>query len=283
MADLAKDTAVKPLGGGRYEAVLPDHWNYKLPSGGVIMTVILRAMEKELARPEFPLLSATTLFCTPVPDGVVTMQVEILRLGNIAAQVRGTLTVPGATSPAAHVLATYGGSRVGPEHTGARCPNVPDPSGGLDCSEPHENNPHTKLKFLKNYEARLVEGVPWWKGPIVAGETRVSRWFRHKVPQKRPDGTLDPLVLPPLADTMPTALVQGMGGRPRFLAPSLDLTVHWIADTRSEWLLVSAHILRAHRGYGSARVELWDEARQLIGFGNQTMLFRNAPPRPEPE
>ena len=55
-----------------------------------------------------------------------------------------------------------------------------------------------------------------------------------------------------------------------------------VGKGRHEWLLVSARVLRAHRGYGSATVEIWDQARNLIAFGNQTMLFRGAPKKGEP-
>src|SRR5262249_13032541 len=52
-ADLAVDTAVRadPDVAGRYRIALPDHWDYLLPSGGVVMTCALRAAEFELADP----------------------------------------------------------------------------------------------------------------------------------------------------------------------------------------------------------------------------------------
>ena len=63
-ADLAADTAVKRLekAPGWYTADLPETWNFFTPSGGVLMTVALRAMRDELAQPDFRLLSATSLF-----------------------------------------------------------------------------------------------------------------------------------------------------------------------------------------------------------------------------
>ena len=75
-ADLAVDTAVradpddprKPSS----SPVLPDHWDYLLPSGGVVMTCALRAAAAHIS-PEPPLrlaLSATTIFASPInPKG----------------------------------------------------------------------------------------------------------------------------------------------------------------------------------------------------------------------
>ena len=42
-ADLAADTAVRADEAvpGRYTLTLPDHWDYLLPSGGVVMTAAL--------------------------------------------------------------------------------------------------------------------------------------------------------------------------------------------------------------------------------------------------
>jgi hypothetical protein len=66
-----------------------------------------------------------------------------------------------------------------------------------------------------------VVGSDWAPGPA-----RIARWFRYRVPQL-PDGRFDPLAIPPIADTMPPALIQKLAGAPALLAPSLDLTVHF--------------------------------------------------------
>src|SRR5690348_13160511 len=70
-ADLVADTAVRadPEVAGRYRVALPDHWDYLLPSGGVVMTCALRAAEAHLADASLRLASATTIFATPVHPG----------------------------------------------------------------------------------------------------------------------------------------------------------------------------------------------------------------------
>ena len=66
----------------------------------------------------------------------------------------------------------------------------------------------------------------FWSADFEAGPARYARWFRYRVPQRDPEGRFDRLALPPLIDTMPTALHRAIGPGPyRFYAPSLDLTV----------------------------------------------------------
>src|SRR5262249_14418855 len=100
----------------------------------------------------------------------------------------------------------------------------------------------------------------------------------YKVPQHLPDGRLDPFALPPIADTMPPALMQKLGPRHEpFHAPSLDLTVHFLEDTTSEWILVNVHARRARAGYATASAEIWDDRPRLLAFATQTMMLRRVP------
>ena len=68
VADLAADTRVRPDPDtpGRYHLTLPDHWDYLLPSGGVVMTCALRAAEAHVGDPALRLASATTIFASPI-------------------------------------------------------------------------------------------------------------------------------------------------------------------------------------------------------------------------
>src|SRR5215469_6893729 len=92
-ADLARDTAVRvdPAAERRFRIDLPDHWDYLLPSGGVVMTCALRAAEAQLADPELRLASATTIFASPVHPGELVADAHVIRHGRAAAQVRVAL------------------------------------------------------------------------------------------------------------------------------------------------------------------------------------------------
>ena len=65
--------------------------------------------------------------------------------------------------------------------------------------------------------------------------------MRYRRAPRLADGTIDPLALVALSDTMPPAIIQKLGpGTPMFFAPSVDLTAHVLESTREEWILLAA-------------------------------------------
>jgi acyl-CoA thioesterase len=280
LRDLAADTAVTRLrvAPGWYTANVPEHWNFRTPSGGVLMTVAMRAMAEELGDPQLRPISANTHFCSPVPAGPLEIRVEVLRHGGAAAQLRAQLSSTSMPGPGLEVSATFGRDRDGVDVIDTEPPDVLPPDEAPDVDELVGTSGRLRPAFFSNFDNRLVLGAPWWKTDWEAGPARLARWFRYKVPQRRPDGTLDPFALPPIADTMPPALIQKLGPKHEpFHAPSLDLTVHFLEDTDAEWLLVSVHARRARAGYATASAEIWDDRRRLLAFATQTMILRSVP------
>jgi acyl-CoA thioesterase len=77
---------------------------------------------------------------------------------------------------------------------------------------------------------------------------------------------------------MPPALIQKLGpDHTPFAAPSLDLTIHFLEDTRREWLLTDVRASRARAGYAHADVNIWDDEGRLIAVGTQMMMLRRVP------
>lgn len=280
LRDLAADTAVTRLrvAPGWYTANVPEHWNFRTPSGGVLMTVAMRAMAEELGNPQLRPISANTHFCSPVPAGPLEIRVEVLRHGGAAAQLRAQLSSTSMPGPGLEVSATFGRDRDGVDVIDTEPPEVLPPDEAPDVAEIFGTSQRFRPAFFSNFDNRLVLGAPWWNADWEAGPARLARWFRYKVPQRRADGTLDPFALPPIADTMPPALIQKLGPKHEpFHAPSLDLTVHFLESTDAEWLLVSVHCRRARAGYATASAEIWDDRRRLLAFATQTMILRSVP------
>lgn len=285
-SDLRKDTAVTRIqeAPGWYTAELTDAWDWLTPAGGALMTVAMRAMQAELGDRTYRPVSATTLFCSPVPSGPMEIRVEILRKGNAAAQVRAALSSTRLPGPGLEVSATFARDRQGIDMLGATFPAAPPPDSAPRFDE---HGPHRLglFPFLSNVDVRLAQGYPFWakefleRNPGVSAlaeePARFARWYRYKVPQMEADGTLDPLALPPLADTMPSAIANRIGasGKP-FHAPSLDLTVHFLEPATTEWLLVATYARRARAGYATAEAEIWTEDGRLTAFATQTMMLR---------
>jgi acyl-CoA thioesterase len=282
-SDLARDTAVTKLkvARGWYTAELSNAWDFRTPSGGALMTVAMRAMEEELGDSELRPLSAHTHFCSPVPAGPLEVRVEVLRHGGAAAQIRAELSSTSMPGPGLEVSATFARARDGIDVIDTEPPAVPAPEDCPSIDELSVGPGRVRPPFFRNLDSRLAHGQPWWRSDWTPGAARVARWFRYKVPQRLADGRLDPLAIPPIADTMPPALIQKLGpNHPPFHAPSLDLTVHFLEDTTSQWLLTSAHARRARAGYATADVEIWDDSGRLIAFATQMMLLRRLPASP---
>ncbi len=121
----------------------------------------------------------------------------------------------------------------------------------------------------------MALGEPMWRPGWSAGPAHVAFWMRYLVPPRRSTEELDPMALPPLADSMPPALVRKLGPEhPRFLAPSLDLTMFFLAPAKSEWILVESRVERATAGYAVGSANLWDEHGSLVARATQSMTLR---------
>lgn len=279
-ADLSRDTAVTLAPGcpGKYVTELPDAWNWRMPSGGVLMTVGLRAIREMVGDPAFLPLSATTTFCRPVAAGRIEVDVEILRQGNAAIQARASLRTPREDGICLEVSATFARERSGPgiDYLDAVFPVVPRPQDAVAIVEKQRiDGKLREYRFHENLDVRLAQGNIWWEGGWSAGSARMARWLRYKIPQKMPNGMVDPLALPPIIDMMPTAIRQKLGpDGPQYYAPSLDLTIHFLDPTASEWLLVSNYARRARAGYATAEAEVWSDEGQLVAYATQTMILR---------
>ena len=274
-ASLATDTRVTRLAvaPGWYTADLPDSWSYVTPSGGVLMTLALRAMAAEINDPSLRPVSATTLFCSPVPSGPLEVRVVVIRRGNAAVQLRAALSSTTLPGPGLEVSATFARDREGPSYLDAVMPAALPPGAGAKPAKHDE-----RYRFLQNFDiGRALADEPARAGE--RGEARFAQWYRYRVPQPGPGGALDPFTLPPLADTMPPAVARKLGpGAPSFHAPSLDLTVHFLEPAPADWILVHSRSRAARAGYATADVDIWSSEGALLAFATQTMMLRRGKP-----
>jgi hypothetical protein len=139
-------------------------------------------------------------------------------------------------------------------------------------------------------EGRPALGIaPWEAVPRTTSEQ--AFWYRFDETPWLDDGTVDPFALVVMADTMPGAVGQrvGPGDRPWF-GPSVDLTVHGLAECRSPWVLGHNTARFAGGGYASADMALWDcgpdgdgpgEPR-LVAYGTQVLFFTFLAPPLDP-
>ncbi len=288
-ADLLADIASTPVQArpGVYRAALDRSWSFILPSGGVLMSVALGAMKQALGAQgatRVP-IAATATFCSAVAEGPLEIEVVTLRAGKSAHQLRAHVRpmAGGPNDTGLEVTATWADptqSPVGPDvvQLEAAPTDLPRPD---DCT-PYSNR--TPPPFYDNLEVRKAHGDVWWTPDWSGGDARTARWFRYLVPPAASAGTtLDPLALPPIADTMASSVHQALGPRtPPLILPSLDLTVHFVVPIASRadgWFLVDSRGHAAFSGQASARASVWDEAGRLVALATQTMTIRTVKAR----
>jgi len=276
-------TAATPVSPGRYRATIDPAWNLRpLPQGGIVTAAALRAMADTLAEPTQPLRSLHSTFCAQVPDGEVDVSVELLRRGRSMSHLRAEVTATGAER--GHLTtAVFGADRHGFDFTGLAppdeiippdaCPSFRDPPPeGVESFEP--------MPFwAERIEGRSMIGHAPWEDYIPERAERVY-WYRYDEPPFLDDGSLDPVSLVVLADTMPGAVGERVGKSNRsWFAPSVDLTVHLLDVCRSSWVLAHNRARFAGGGYASVEMALWDcgvdgtEVPRLVAYATQLCLF----------
>jgi acyl-CoA thioesterase len=276
-------TTVTTVGPGRYEATIDETWNLRpLPQGGIVSIVALRAMMDLLDDPGQTIRSMHTTFVGQVAHGPVSIDVELLRRGRSMSHLRAEVANSG--SPRGHLTTgIFGGTRSGFSFTDLRPPvDVPPPS---DCPSFRDPLPDGAFQFEPMpFWAEQIEGraslghAPWEEYVPDRAERAMGYRFDH--PPYLANGTIDPLALVVLSDTMPGAVGEKVGPQDRmWFAPSVDLTVHLLDVCRSPWLLAHNRARYAGDGYASADMALWDCGEdgsgtpRLVAYATQLFLF----------
>ena len=267
----------------RYRAVIPPAWNLRpLPQGGVVSAIALRAMHEELGDPAQRLRTFHTTFAAQVAHGPVHADVELLRRGRSMSHLRAE--VRNVDADRGHLTtAVFGTPRRGfdfvdlepPPDVPApnQCPSFRDPlPDGVEGFQP-------MAFWTDRVEGRAAVGHAPWEQYEPDRAERVM-WYRFDDPPFLDDGTIDPLALVVLVDTMPGAVGEKVGPQDRaWFAPSVDLTVHILDECRSPWVLAHNQARHASDGYASADMALWDcgpegtDPPRLVAYATQLFLF----------
>jgi acyl-CoA thioesterase len=281
-------TSVRSAGASRYAGALDERWNLRpLPQGGIITAIAVRAMEATLAHAEQRPRVLHTTFAAQVAHGPLEIEVEVLRAGRSMSQLRAEVRNTGARR--GHLTTcVFGAARKGFAFTDLRPPDdVPGPGECPSFRDPPP--PGVPVFEPMPFWAELVEGraaighAPW-DGDYVPDRAERAMWYRFDESPMLDDGRLDPLALIVLADTMPGAVGEKVGRTDQpWFAPSVDLTLHFLDDCRSSWVLAHNRARFAGDGYASADMALWDcgdDGRStplLVAYATQMFLFTFPP------
>lgn len=277
---------MRARGDGRYVANVGPEWVLALvPQGGVVAAVAARAMEAELGiEPSVDgqeLRSIHGVFVSPVPQGELEVEVQVLRHGRSLSQAQATVKAPGAQAGFT-ALAVFGGPRPGVTFTELVPPPVPDPDDCPSFRDPPPPGSGWDPMEPMPLWAHVLEGrpamghAPW--DPSPRGPAEIATWYRFERQPIDADGMLDALSSLVLVDIMPGAVFEKVGPGPeRLFGPSADLTVHLFDRATPGWMLAHASAHEAGDGYASVQMALWDPrpatGPRLVAYATQVMFF----------
>ncbi len=257
-APFAADTAVDPLGDGRYAATIRPAWRVERPNGGYVGALVLRAVTTELAEPARRPRSMTIHYLRPPEDGPVEIEVAVERAGRRMTSLSARLRQD--DRPLALALIAAGTEQsAGFTHDDAPMPAVPEPE---DCER--MPTPPFPVPLRDNFETRHAIGTLPFSPDGPGGEAVIGGWLRLREPVP-----MDAEYLVQVADAwIPAAF--GVTTE-RVGLPTVDLTVHLRHAPVGEdpWVLVRFRTRLAVEGYLEEDGEIWDRSGRLLAQSRQ--------------
>src|SRR5918996_3675775 len=120
--DFDRETAVRPLGDGRYESRLDRAWwVHRGPNGGDLAAIVLRALTEAVGDPTRSPRSLTVHYAAPPAEGALEIATVIERAGRSLTSCSARLTQDGKLIGLA--LAAFSRPRAGPQFADIRPPD----------------------------------------------------------------------------------------------------------------------------------------------------------------
>jgi hypothetical protein len=254
--------------GGRYDVELDPDWRIGTkPNGGYLLAVLARAAvdaagEGEVDHPHPTAVSAHFL---AAPDsGPASVEVEVLRRGRSASQLRASVTAGGRRCVEA--LVTCGRLPDAADAWWTDLAPPPLPPEQSCVLAPHDS-PMFRVPLLKVVQERIDPATAGFAVGRPSGRGEIRGWVR--LADGRPP---DPLALLVAADCLPPATFDlGMLGG---WVPTIELTVYVRAVPTPGPLRVRlrAGLVAADRV--DETCEVWDSRGHLVATGYQLAAVR---------
>ncbi len=279
--DFLRDTSLvpDPIVPGRYHGIIPEAWKIRYAFGGVTMGVSMRAMQTHLDRPDLSLITANTVFSSPIPCGPITIDVTVLRSGRTAAQVGCDLRVTGEDQIALRTHSVFGS----PQSLTKSFVDIEFPSDVKPPDEcpppmpPSEDNPWKPMNFHEQNEWRpamphFFDRTTWKPGPA-----RFASWTRLLNEPRLEDGTYDPIALAIPGDSIGSAIGAKFGPTDEAwmtLSLEIGLRIVSVPIAKPAWVLQEITAWQSSDGYVTGPSRLWDAEGNLLAIATQTALLR---------
>jgi acyl-CoA thioesterase len=260
--DFDRETAVRPLGDGRYESRLDRAWwVHRGPNGGYLAAIVLRALTEAVGDAERSPRSLTVHYVAPPAEGALEVATTIERAGRSLTSCSARLTQDGKLIGLA--LGAFSKARPGPEFSDLRPPAAPPVEESPEIDVPPDDAFMPDIAF--RWENRMVRGG----FPLEAtGEAVITRWIR--LPEGR---VVDGLVAAAVTD----AVIPAVFGRveAQIIVPTVDLTIHFrsslpLPDAKpDDYVLADFRTNVAAEGFLEEDGEIWSRDGVLLAQSRQ--------------
>lgn len=263
--DFLRDSAVTPLGDGRYGAFVTPHWSAPVgPNGGYIAALVIRSMEAEVADPARHLRSLTLHYLrSPAVDAEAEVHVTLERSGRSVTTATARLVQGGELC----ILAL--GALALPFPSAADYATPPPDAPPFDAVRPVELPPQAP-EIAHRFDIRYAIGAPPFSS---ADEALTGGYIRLREPVR-----VDAALLALLVDAWlpaPWCRLDRVAA-----APTLDLTIHFRAPEAASALdpaspFLGRYLSRTSRdGLSEEDAEIWAPDGTLLAQGRQLALLR---------
>jgi acyl-CoA thioesterase-2 len=272
MGDLAEQTAVEDLGGGRFRGTLSQDWEIWGPMGGYVAAHALRAVGATTPHAHPAAFSCHYLGVARFAD--VDILVEPRKEGRAASSHRVAITQDGTPILDAMVWSTPRGE--GLEHDETVPPDVPGPDGLPSISELVPPDAASPFRFWENLDAKPLAFEEDWPpdGPRAA---LWQEWLRFQPTATWDDEWVDACRSVILVDlpSWPSAHRPHAWKQEPWMAPTLDLNVAFHRSARGEpWLLCDGSAPVSTGGLFGWTARVWSTGRELLASGGGQCLYR---------
>jgi hypothetical protein len=252
MTTFSDASAVHSAGEHLYRAQIPDGWQQGRGAfGGLVLGVLVRAMEADEADKRRLVRSLLGDICGPVLAGPAEVRVRVLRRGNNQSNLHAELSAPGSTEVLATATAILSAPRTGHEHAGFLTPPA---TGDWRAIAPRTTS--APVSFAQHYLYRDAGSAP----------QAIQGWISEAAPLARLDAAA---VIARLDAWFPTLFVME-GPRP---CATVSFAAELLADPATlapdEPLRYRAMMAGMRDGFFVEFRELWQGARP-VALNQQT-------------
>lgn len=266
MHNLAIDTLPEQITDTEFCAVISSRWEIWGPNGGYLAAIALRAAGG--VADGFQPVSFSCQYLNVAQFEEVQLQVHCLRAGKNSQALQVTMSQNGLIILQAQVWVALASE-------GLIHDFLPVPTTWRPLSSLPDVQPQWHYKFWDNFLIRSLQ--PEFNDTRKANGGIAANWFRYTPDIALTDPFLNAARSLILIDTLqwPAAVMAHDAGNVPFVAPSLNLNVHFHdSASQSPWLFCEARSNYAGQGLIDGSAKVWDSNGRILATGGSQSLCK---------